>query len=154
LSEAVCVCGDSYQGGLREVQDMTESTRMDDGQRLRPHPEERFSTAQQLIDLRAAAADLAREGEAGPHRHRQKTLIRFGGTTVAMFHFSKGASMREHQTRGTVSIHVLEGRMTVNAAERRHTMAAGRLLVLAPEVKHDLFAEEESHMLLTVHLEG
>lgn len=131
---------------------MTQSTNAEDGQRLRPHPEQRFSTALQLIDLRAAANDLAREGQSAPHRHRQKTLIRFGGTTVALFHFSQGASLPQHIAHGTVSIHVLQGKMTVNAEGQRHTLVAGQILVIAPEVKHDLVAEEESHMLLTVHL--
>jgi quercetin dioxygenase-like cupin family protein len=121
--------------------------------RLRPHPSERFSAPQQLIDLRAAAADLEREAASAPHRHRQKTLIRYGGTTVALFHFSQGATMPEHLARGTVTIHVLEGPMTIHAADQQHTLGAGKILVLAPNVKHDLHADEESHMLLTVHLE-
>jgi quercetin dioxygenase-like cupin family protein len=125
-----------------------------DSERLRPHPTERFSAPQQLIDLRAAAADLAREAASAPHRHRQKTLIRYGGTTVALFHFAQGATMPEHLARGTVTIHVLEGRMSIRAADQQHTLAAGNLLVLAPNVKHDLNADEESHMLLTVHLES
>ena len=122
--------------------------------RLRPHPTERFSAPQQLIDLRAAAADLEREAASAPQRHRQKTLIRYGGTTVALFHFSQGATMPEHLARGTVTIHVLEGRMTIHAAGEQHTLGAGKILVLAPNVKHDLHADEESHMLLTVHLES
>jgi quercetin dioxygenase-like cupin family protein len=122
--------------------------------RLRPHPSERFSAPQQLIDLRAAAADLAREAASAPHRHRQKTLIRYGGTTVALFHFSQGATMPEHLAHGTVTIHVLEGRMTIHAADQQHTLSAGKILVLAPDVKHDLHADAESHMLLTVHLES
>jgi quercetin dioxygenase-like cupin family protein len=125
-----------------------------DSPRLRPHPTERFSAPQQLIDLRAAAADLAREADSAPNRHRQKTLIRYGGTTVALFHFSQGATMPEHLAHGTVTLHILEGRMTINAEGQQHTLAAGKILVLAPNVKHDLHADEESHMLLTVHLQS
>ena len=121
--------------------------------RLRPHPSERFAPAAQLIDLRAAAADLAREAASAPNRHRQKTLIRYGHTTVALFHFSQGATMPEHLARGTVSIHVLEGQMSVRTAEQQHSLRAGQILVLAPNVKHDLHADQECQMLLTVHLE-
>ena len=122
--------------------------------RMRKHPEQRFDPAQQLIDLQTAAAELAAEAAATPGRHRQKTLIRYGHTTVALFHFTQGSTMPEHQTKGSVMIHILAGRMTVHASGQSHDLPAGRILVLAPNVKHDLHAPEESRMLLTVHLES
>jgi quercetin dioxygenase-like cupin family protein len=121
---------------------------------MRKHPDERFDPAQQRIDLNAAAAELAAEAAATPGRHRQKTLIRYGPTTVALFHFTPNSSMPEHVTKGTVTIHVLEGRMTVRTPDGTSDLAAGQILVLAPNVQPDLHAPEESRMLLTVHLEG
>jgi quercetin dioxygenase-like cupin family protein len=132
----------------------TASSTTGESDRLRPHPTERFSAPQQLIDLRAAAADLAREAAAAPQRHRQKTLIRYGHTTVALFHFAQGATMPDHRANGTVTIHVLEGRIAVRTADQQHALSAGQILVLAPGVTHDLHADQESHMLLTVHLES
>lgn len=130
----------------------TPSRTFDD--RMRKHPDQRFDPAQQRIDLNAAATDLAAEAAASPGRHRQKTLIRYGHTTVALFHFTAGSSMPEHLAKGTVTIHVLEGRMTVRAGDQTHDLPAGQILVLAPGVKHDLHANDESRLLLTVHLEG
>jgi quercetin dioxygenase-like cupin family protein len=132
----------------------TTPVRNGDADRMRKHPTERFDPAQQLIDLRAAAADLAAEATTAVPRHRQKTLIRYGHTTVALFHFTAGSSMPEHLAKGTITIHVLEGRMTVRAGDQTYDLPAGQILVLAPGVKHDLHAPEESRMLLTVHLEG
>src|SRR3954470_2852794 len=97
----------------------------DTSDRLRPHPTQRFAASHQLIDLRAAAADLAAEARSSAQRHRQKTLSRFGTTTVALFHFEKGSNMPEHVAHGTVSLHVLEGHMTVQADGTRHELAAG-----------------------------
>jgi len=122
--------------------------------RMRKHPDQRFDPAQQRIDLNAAATDLAAEAAASPGRHRQKTLIRYGHTTVALFHFTAGSSMPEHLAKGTVTLHVLEGRMTVRAGDQTHDLPPGQILVLAPGVKHDLHANEESRLLLTVHLEN
>jgi quercetin dioxygenase-like cupin family protein len=130
------------------------SIRNSDADRLRKHPSERFDPVHQLIDLGAAAAELAAEAAAAPGRHRQKTLIRFGRTTVALFHFTAGSTMPEHLTKGSVTIHVLEGRMTVRTPDQSYDLGAGQMLVLAPGVKHDLHAQVESRMLLTVHLEG
>jgi quercetin dioxygenase-like cupin family protein len=121
--------------------------------RLRPHPTTRFAASHQVIDLQAAAADLAAEARSSPQRHRQKTLSRFGTTTVALFHFEKGSSMPEHVAHGTVSLHILEGRMSLQAEGKQHSLAAGQILVLAPGVPHDLHADEDSRMLMTLHLE-
>jgi quercetin dioxygenase-like cupin family protein len=121
--------------------------------RLRPHPDVRFSNPVQSIDLRAARAQLVAEAAAAPNRHRQTTLIRFGNTTVALFHFSQGSTLPEHLTHGTVTIHVLEGQLTVRAQSQAHTLPAGQILVLAKDIKHDVHADQESFMLLTVHLE-
>ena len=129
-------------------------SRNPDSDRLRQHPDQRFDRARQLIDLRAAAAELAAEAASAPGRHRQKTLIRYGPTTVALFHFTPNSSMPEHVTKGTVTIHVLDGRMTVRTPDGASDLAAGQILVLAPNVKHDLHAPEETRMLLTVHLEN
>jgi quercetin dioxygenase-like cupin family protein len=131
---------------------MPDST-PNDTDRLRPHPEVRFAQPVQSIDLSAARAHLVAEAAAAPTRHRQTTLIRFGNTTVALFHFSQGSSLPEHLTHGTVTIHVLEGHLTVRAQGQSHALPAGQILVLAKDIKHDVHADQESFMLLTVHLE-
>jgi quercetin dioxygenase-like cupin family protein len=121
--------------------------------RLRPHPEERFSAGQRKIDLGAATAELAAEHRPGNRGHHQKTLYRHGRATIALFVFEAGGRLDEHTTAGTVSIHALDGRLRVNAGGEAHVLTAGQLVVLAPGVKHDLTAEEPTRMLLTVHLE-
>jgi quercetin dioxygenase-like cupin family protein len=124
-----------------------------DTDRLRPHPDVRFAQPVQSIDLSAARAPLVAAAAAAPTRHRPTTLIRFGGTTVALFHFSQGSSLPEHLTHGTVTIHVLEGQLTVRAQGQTHALPAGQILVLAKDIKHDVHADQETFMLLTVHLE-
>jgi len=132
----------------------TLSSNTGDAERLRPHPDERFADPVQSIELGAARAQLVAEAAAAPHRHRQKTLIRFGGTTVALFHFSQGSGLPEHLTHGIVTIHVLEGHLTVHAQNQTHALPAGQILVLAKNIKHDVQADKETFMLLTVHLEN
>ena len=48
---------------------------------------------------------------------------------------------------------VLEGRLKMSAEGQSHDMTAGQILVLAPGVEHDVFAEEPTRMLLTVCLD-
>lgn len=122
--------------------------------RSRTHPDERFAPPAQVFDLEAAARELASASNTNVHGHRQKTLYRHGNTTLALFRFDAGARMREHRAAGTVFIQVLEGRLSVQAENQRHELSAGRVLVLSPNIPHDVYAEEASQMLLTVSLEG
>ena len=121
--------------------------------RTRTHPNERFAAPAQAFDLNAAAEELSREATAPHAGHRQKSLYRHGPASLSLFVFQPGAELREHRTNGTVFIQVLQGRLTVGAAGERHDLPAGRVLVLAPGVPHDLRAEELTRMLLTVSLQ-
>ena len=121
--------------------------------RNRMHPKERFAPPAQAFDLDAAAAELAAESTTAAHGRRQKTLYRHGTSSLALFVFQPGAELREHRTNGTVFIQVLRGRLIVGAGGERHDLAAGRVLVMAPDVPHDLRAEELTHMLLTIAMQ-
>jgi quercetin dioxygenase-like cupin family protein len=121
--------------------------------RTRTHPDERFAAPALAFDLNAAAEELAREATVNKQGHRQKTLYRHGQSSLALFLFEPGSELREHRTNGTVFIQILQGRLTVHAAGQRHALTAGHVLVMSPEVPHDLHAEERTHMLLTVSLQ-
>ena len=122
--------------------------------RLRTHPEQRFLAGHRKIDLNEATAGLRAEGRPGGGGHRQTTLYKHGGATIALFLFDAGGRMAEHRTNGTVTIHALDGRLRVAAGGEAHELTAGQLVALAPGVPHDVTAVEPSRMLLTVHLEA
>lgn len=126
--------------------------RTPDEQRLRPHPEGRFAPAQIEIDLPAVIARLRAEPRAGEGGHRQQTLYHQGGSTIALFLFERFTHMAEHKANGVVSMHVLRGCLKITAADQVHELRGGQMLVLAPGVPHAIAAEEESEMLLNVHL--
>ena len=121
------------------------------GGRSREHPEDRFAPLQHAFDLRAvvrAMAEIpARRGQ------RQKALYRHGRLTVALFTFEPGAGLADHVAAGVVSISVLDGRLRLQSGGEEHVLAAGGLLVLAPGVRHDVYAIEQSTMLLQVYLD-
>ena len=120
--------------------------------RLRAPPHERFAATAELFDLEASAGELLAEHGQVHQGHRQKMLYRHGGTSVSLFAFAAGGSMREHQTNGTVLIQVLSGRLRVRAGDTEHELVAGGLLAMSPKVPHEVTAVEESRMLLTVSL--
>lgn len=120
--------------------------------RLRPHPEERFAAAQIAVDLPTVLAKLRSEPHSGERGHRQETLFRGRGLTIALFAFERFTHLPEHKAAGIVNMHVLRGRLKITAGGEMHELRAGQMLVLAPDVPHAVAAEEESEMLVTVHL--
>ncbi|MBS0198002.1 MAG: AraC family ligand binding domain-containing protein [Planctomycetes bacterium] len=122
-------------------------------ERLREHPSSRFAAPQHRFDLEVVAGVLGQETQAGEAGHRQQTLYKHGGTTVALFLFGHLSHLAPHRTKGTVVIHVLRGHLRVTAERETHDLRSGQMLVLACGVEHGIVAPEESTMLLTVHLE-
>jgi quercetin dioxygenase-like cupin family protein len=111
---------------------------------------DRFAPSELLLDLNESARLLLEELHEGQHGHRQIALYKANHTTIALFVFEAGGHMPRHQTRGTVLVQVLAGKLKVTAPEGAHIVGAGQVLVLAPNVPHDVVAEEPSQMLLTV----
>ena len=122
--------------------------------RLRPHPESRFAPPQLAFDLNAIVARLRSEPQTREGGHRQETLYKDGGLTIALFLFERFTGLKEHRAAGIVNIHVLRGTLKVTAGEQVHELRAGHMLVLGSGVPHIVRAEEESEMLLTVRLVG
>ncbi len=118
----------------------------------RTPPRERFANDCTQFDLKQEAEALAAECHQGQFGHRQISLYKHGKASVSLFRFEQGGLMREHKAIGTVCIHVIEGRITLTANGEQHTLEAGGLLVLAPGIQHDVSAEQDSVMLLTVCL--
>ena len=121
--------------------------------RLRQHPQERFAAPQLVVDLETVISKLRSEPGAGERGHRQETLYRHGGYSIALFAFDRFAGLPEHKANGVVTMHVLRGCMKITAAGQVHELRAGQMLILAPGVAHAVAAEEEGEMLVTVDQE-
>ena len=122
--------------------------------RLREHPITRFDGDHHVFDLQTIATDLQNESHEATEGHRQIALYHYGSVTTLLFAFDKGGVLQEHQANGVVSIHVLDGAITVGLAEHFHELSGGQILVLSPNVRHDVRATQASRLLLTVHLHG
>jgi quercetin dioxygenase-like cupin family protein len=120
--------------------------------RLRPPPSERFAGPEHRIDLASALDDLRREAHVGSDRHRQITVFHKGSLRIVLFAFESGGGLPEHRAPGYVVIHTLRGRIHVKTLTNSYELAAGQLVMLDPEVVHDVTAAEQSDMLLTIAL--
>ena len=121
--------------------------------RLRSPPAERFAGSSHALSLSQELAALRREEHPARNGHRQITLFHRGPVTQVLFSFESGGHLERHRARGLVTIHVLEGALNVQADGRDHPLQAGEVLILDPDVAHDVRAPKLAAMLLTVHME-
>ena len=102
------------------------------------------------LDLAQELAELRRGEAYGKSGHSAKTLARYPDLRLVLIALAGGKRIEQHQTRGRVSIHVIEGQITLQVGAERVELGAGCLLEVAPEAAHDVEAVEPSALLLTV----
>ena len=84
------------------------------------------------------------------HGRSARTLVKEGPLRLTIVAIGPGGTLLEHSTDGPVTIHLLEGEVTVTALAREYPLVAGDLLVLAAGVRHDVRSALGGHFLLTV----
>jgi len=133
---------------------MSEQQEDQQHDRLRSAPAERFAGEIHVFDLNEALQKLRAEAHAAESGHRQMTIFHRAPVAKVLFAFESGSELADHAANGLVTIHALEGLLTVQAAEQTHKLQAGMIVILSPNVRHSVRAEEASAMLLTVHMES
>lgn len=106
-----------------------------------------MSSLTTLAEEQLAAARTAQHGRSartvhgGPdHRLRQTVMALVAGHSLA-----------EHDSPGEATLQVLRGQVRLTSQDQSWTGAAGDLLVI-PDARHSLHADEDSVVLLTVAL--
>ena len=132
---------------------MDEQQESGQQERLRSHPSGRFAGESHAFNLGEVLGTLRAEAHPAERGHRQMTIFQRPPVTQVIFAFDPGGELADHAAHGLVTMHVLEGRLAVQADGRDHELRTGSLLVLNPDVRHHVRALEASAMLLTVHLE-
>jgi quercetin dioxygenase-like cupin family protein len=133
---------DARKGGL-----------LNDGERLRTPPRERFAGRSHVFSLEDALAELRAEEHPARDGHRQITLFHRAPVTQVLFAFEPDGHLDKHSAPGLVTIHALGGQLNVKADHLDNELAAGDVLILDPDLPHDVRAGPEgAAMLLTVHI--
>ena len=123
-----------------------------DAEQRRIPPATRFAGDSHSFDLPAVVRTLRAEAHPATHGHRQVTIFQRAPVTHIVFAFEPGAELADYATNGFVTIHALEGRLAVHAAGHDHELSAGMVLILNPDVRHNLRALESSALLLTIQI--
>lgn len=103
------------------------------------------------LDLIARAAELL---HASPHAHSARTLAKQGSLRVVLLTLPKGTRIPQHQTAAPISVQVIFGQIRFGLEGHERVLPPGRALVVAGDLPHDLEADLDSAVLLTLSNRG
>lgn len=106
-----------------------------------------FDIEQQLAELRHEES-YRRTGRAG------RTLAKSGRMRLVLVAMDAGNVIGTHQADSPMTIHVLAGRIRYRAGDELNDLRRGQILFFGPGDAHDIRAEEESALLLTISAVG
>jgi quercetin dioxygenase-like cupin family protein len=84
------------------------------------------------------------------HGRSARTLVKEGPLRLTILALGAGGSLPAHRTEGPLTIHVLEGAVSFEAAGQGYDLAPGDVLVLARGVEHSARSAAGTVFLLTV----
>jgi len=79
-----------------------------------------------------------------------RTVLKADGVRLVLFAFDVGQELSEHTAAMPVLLRVLDGRLTVSAADRSVELAPGGVVHLPARMPHAVTALEPTRMLLTM----
>jgi quercetin dioxygenase-like cupin family protein len=102
-----------------------------------------------LIEIADQAAQLKSKLEAAGADREAVSLVKDYGLNVMLMVLKPGARLHEHRTKGPLTVQVISGRVSLDAAGKVHQIASGMIIALDREVPHSVEALEDSALLLT-----
>jgi quercetin dioxygenase-like cupin family protein len=103
------------------------------------------------FDLETEFGSLTQEASWQRGDRNARTVVEEPGFRVTLTALKPGTRVREHRTDGWLSIQTTRGHIRVHLPDREADLPTGHVLVLEPNVPHDVEAlEVESAFLLTV----
>lgn len=101
------------------------------------------------FDLNHEIAD-ANSKRPWPSGHYARMLFKKHDLRVVLITMDRGAHMKEHHADGTISVHLLKGKIRMNVGGHQHELATGNLFTLGASIRHDVEALDDSAFLLTI----
>ena len=98
----------------------------------------------EVVDVRPLGPALASAQTA--------TLFRAERVEVRRLVVPAGKEIEEHQAKGEIVVHCLEGRVVYTAFGKTHNLEAGKLLYLPTGEPHSVKGIENASLLLTILL--
>jgi quercetin dioxygenase-like cupin family protein len=103
-----------------------------------------------VFDIAAADRELRSEDAYKLDGHTARTFAREPAMRVVLIVMRAGAKIAEHHAQETASIHALSGHIRLRLLQRTVELSAGYVLVIPPELAHDVEAVDDAAFLLTL----
>lgn len=112
-------------------------------------PDHRAAAAEPATRITLAEAEARLSADA-EQPTRFERLYQRGPVTIMLRQFERGATVPDHSVPGTAMALVTEGHLEITVGDQAHSLQAGQMLVMEPDVVHNVRAIEASQMLLTI----
>lgn len=103
-----------------------------------------------VFDFAALTAELRDEEPYTREGHTARTLLRAPDLRVILVALSEGSALSEHRASVSAMVQVLSGKVRLRLPDRTLSLEVGQLLALGPGIEHDVQAETDSSLLLTL----
>lgn len=100
------------------------------------------------LDELTQQESFRRSGRAG------RTLAKSGRFRVTLVAMTKGNEIGTHQADSPMTLHLLHGHLRFRAGEGEHELRGGEVLFFGPGDAHDIRADQDSALLITLSAIG
>lgn len=77
-----------------------------------------------------------------------RQIIKKPNGNITLFAFDKDESLTEHTSPYEALVQIVEGRMTITIGGNPYKVEEGEMILLPPDIPHELVALEKTKMLL------
>jgi quercetin dioxygenase-like cupin family protein len=104
------------------------------------------------FDLRAKLEELRSEHGYEAGDHLAATLVKEPDFRIVLIALKAGGRLKEHHADARISIQAIEGLVRMRLPDGSVELPPGHILALEPNIPHDVEAEGDSAILLTIAL--
>jgi len=116
--------------------------------------ERSLDRAVMTLDLPAILGSMKQEETWRRARRNAMTLVKQPIFRIVLVALQAGAEIGAHETEGPVTVHAIEGRLTIRVGADEVSLSAGQLLILRPGLRHSMYAHDDAAFLLTLTAEA
>lgn len=102
------------------------------------------------FDLAAEAAALRNSSVFRVRGHSARTLVKHPDLRLVLIVLKAGACIQQHRTDHRISVQAITGHVRLNLPDQTVDLPAGHALVLDKSILHDVVADEDSTVLLSM----
>jgi quercetin dioxygenase-like cupin family protein len=102
------------------------------------------------IDLNKFITQIKKETTWAESDHNSITLFKSERLRIVLLGLHKNAELKTHAVNGTISVQVLQGKISFTTEQQTVVLEKGQMIALQPRIPHSVLAIKESFFLLTI----